>query len=71
MQVAADTFAAQELSLTLEGEAVLAGEQSACTYMQRDEWLGGIYLCSGTPMWLWNADRSTFELTAPRHVPYV
>ncbi|MEM8687558.1 MAG: hypothetical protein AAGF81_09525 [Pseudomonadota bacterium] len=54
-------FAAQALSLSQEGRDVQAGLRSARPLRVRDEWLGGVHLNSGEPMWVW--DRSNQKLT--------
>ncbi len=47
-------FAAQSLHLTEAGQEVISGKRSAQQLLDRDEWLGGVHLKSGTPMWMWD-----------------
>ena len=47
-------FGAQQLHLTEDGRAVQAGTRSAAGLIARDEWLGGVHLKSGEPMWMWD-----------------
>ncbi|MCP5082630.1 MAG: hypothetical protein GY948_13165 [Alphaproteobacteria bacterium] len=48
-------FAAQCLLLTEAGKDVTSGKRSAHNLIARDEWLGGVHLKSGEPMWSWDS----------------
>ena len=64
MTIKRDAFLAQELALTDDGHRVLAGKTSAIDKIQRDVWLGGVALKSGSPMWMWDDDNSRLELVS-------
>lgn len=49
-----EAFAAQRLTLTDQGRQVQDGTASAAGLIERDEWLGGVHLNSGEPMWMWH-----------------
>ncbi len=46
----------QVLSITADGEQVLAGEKNWLDTMAADRWLGGVHLCDDN-IWRWNAAR--------------
>ncbi len=48
-------FAAQTLHLTEAGKEVISGKRTALQLLQRNEWLGGVHLKTGEPMWMWDA----------------
>lgn len=48
-------FAAQHLSLTEHGRQVQEGEISASGLIERNEWLGGVELKTGHPLWVWDS----------------
>lgn len=52
--ISADELTAQRLDVTDAGRDVLAGSRSAAAWLIRDEWLGGVHLKSGEPMWMWD-----------------
>lgn len=60
-----EAFGAQQLHLSEDGEAVQAGARSAEPLIARDEWLGGVHLKSGAPMWMWDSDMSRLVRKGP------
>lgn len=58
-------FAAQSLHLTEAGRDVASGKRSAHGLLERDEWLGGVHLKSGEPMWMW--DNANQRLSREEH----
>jgi hypothetical protein len=53
----ANGFLAQELELTANGRAVLAGEADRAALVPLDRWVGGIHVTGPDPAWRW--DRAT------------
>ncbi len=60
-----EEFARHELHLSAEGQDVQAGRRSARPLRVRDEWLGGVYLNSSQPMWVWERSNRTLILQEP------
>ena len=58
-------FGAQSLHLTQAGKEVAWGKRSAHPLLSRDEWLGGVHLKSGAPLWTW--DRENQRLLRQEH----
>jgi len=59
-------FLAQRLDLTGTGETILAADAAAKRIpVARDEWLGGVHLQTGRPMWMWTPEDRTFLLVDP------
>lgn len=59
-------FLAQRLELTGAGEAILATDGARDhTPVVRDEWLGGVHLQTGRPMWMWAPEDRSFLLVEP------
>lgn len=50
-----DQFAAQRVTLTDDGRAVLAGQADYLALNGIDRWLGGVHLRAGAPLWRWDA----------------
>ncbi|MEM7171529.1 MAG: hypothetical protein AAF530_15270 [Pseudomonadota bacterium] len=57
-----EAFREQVIYLTDKGQSILAGKRSAFDLMQRDNWLGGVHLKSGMPLWTWHADQGHLHL---------
>ncbi|MTI11356.1 DUF1835 domain-containing protein [Curvivirga aplysinae] len=55
-------FEEQKLLLTEYGNQVLEGAATAFDFLDRDEWLGGVQLKSGRPLWTWDQHNQTFIL---------
>lgn len=55
-----DAFRAQRLQLTNVGSDILQGRQNAFDCLIRDEWLGGVHLKTGVPMWTWDRSAARF-----------
>lgn len=55
-QIPPEAFKAQSLHLTEAGKDVAAGNRSAHGLLLRDEWLGGVHLKSGAPLWTWDRE---------------
>ena len=64
-EVTRDALLQQRLSLTKLGRGVLQGVADSYTGPNRDDWLGGIHLKSGAPMWMWDTHQSQLVLRAP------
>ncbi len=64
LTITRDAFLAQNLALTDNGHRVLAGKTSAIGKIQRDLWLGGVAIKSGSPMWMWDDDNGRIELVS-------
>ena len=65
-QIPREEFLAQRLQPTDAGEMILAGKAALENApLDRDEWLGGVHLRSGEPMWMWNPDAGNFLLREP------
>jgi hypothetical protein len=60
--IAPEDFRKQTLSLSDMGARVLAGSLDGADIIARDEWLGGVHLLSGQPMWTWDADAGQLKL---------
>jgi hypothetical protein len=61
-----ERFLAQRLELTGDGEEVLAADGARPSVpIARDEWLGGIHLRTGQPMWMWDPEDRRFLLVDP------
>lgn len=58
--ISSEEFKQQQLLLTDFGRRVLAGEKSAVKQIQREEWLGGVYLNSAAAMWFWDEANQQF-----------
>ena len=55
----------QRLALTDLGARVIAGDADAHGVLERDDWLGGVHIKSGTPAWHWDASSDTLVLQKP------
>ncbi len=64
-EISAEEFHQQDLFLTSAGNQVLAGELDGFSAIDRDNWLGGIHLTTGQPMWMWNAKAAQLDLRQP------
>jgi len=62
IQISRADFLGQKLQVTGAGEQVLAGTLRSSSAIVRDEWLGGVHLLSGRPMWMWNPDHKKIHL---------
>lgn len=51
-----DQFAAQHLTLTNIGQAVLASQADHLALNGIDRWLGGVWLHTGAPLWCWRSE---------------
>ncbi|NNF79194.1 MAG: hypothetical protein HKN05_14295 [Rhizobiales bacterium] len=60
-QFSAKEFSAQRLHLTEAGKDVASGRRTAHALLERDEWLGGVHLKSGAPMWRWSKAKQQFS----------
>lgn len=58
--ISTEEFSEQALRLTEFGHQVLAGEKSTVKQVQREEWLGGVYLNSAAVMWFWDENNHQF-----------
>ncbi len=56
-----DDFRRQRLRLTELGREVLDGTIDAFALINRDQWLGGVHLCSNRGLWTWDADTQAFK----------
>jgi len=60
-----EDFKAQELRLTRLGCEVLKGDVNALPLMERNEWLGGVYLNSERDLWCWDNQHQVFQCGIP------
>jgi hypothetical protein len=56
-RAAREAFLGQSFALTDKGMRVLSGEIEPSGAMQRDQWLGGVHIKSGAPLWFWDAKK--------------
>lgn len=53
------SFRRQKLALTEQARSILDGKSNAVESYTRDQWLGGVHLKPGEPVWMWDADQRT------------
>ncbi|MGI9406080.1 MAG: hypothetical protein ACR2O4_06875 [Hyphomicrobiaceae bacterium] len=61
-RVSAEAFRAQRLEPTEQGQEIFSGQRDAWDCIDRDEWLGGVHLKTGRPIWTWDANAGQLAL---------
>jgi hypothetical protein len=54
VQISRADLLGQKLFITNTGEQVLLKQLDATSIIERDDWLGGVHLLTGQPMWMWD-----------------
>lgn len=62
LDISPEAFRNQRLRLTGTAEQVLSGDRDAFDLIQRDQFLGGVHLHTGQPMWAWDAGNKSLRL---------
>ena len=60
-----EAFRSQKLRITDIGKRILSGGRDAFDLIHRDQFLGGVHLLTGKPMWTWDAARNNLTLREP------